>query len=464
MSSKRFEVDIGLNASGVIQGATDGKKALADLEEAVGGVADESAKSGGKVDSFASKLVDASRKAGKSDDDIKDALRQMGLSAGQAERAVEDIGDEFKETGREGDRAADKLEDSLRDVQRQSKDTDRAVGDIGENGFRKMGDAGKEVSGELRQNLGETFSSFRGDLEDLPQIAQDTLGGLAGSGALGGIPGLVATAAGAAGIGLLIGAFDQASEAQERLKEASADWASTFIENGSKVLSTAQIVAKGQELLAESYSAVEENARLWGTTEQTALAAMSGSSAALDEVTAALDRKKTAAEEDAQAAQELAEANGSALLSLTPLEVEYQKGVDKLNDLTGAMQNGATQADTFSYFLRDLAENTVGASTVVDEFGDKVTSLPDGTTIYIDAETGQATTDTDAIEKKIYGLPDSHNTNVTVTTADAITAAQNAVNAINGMSATIDIRAAAGNAIAAAQAAVNRITNMGWDK
>lgn len=35
MASKRFEVDMLLNASGVVKGANDGEKALADLEGAL---------------------------------------------------------------------------------------------------------------------------------------------------------------------------------------------------------------------------------------------------------------------------------------------------------------------------------------------------------------------------------------------------------------------------------------------
>ncbi len=359
-------------------------------------------------------LVSEMRKGGASVDDISDALddlaRDAKLSGDKTERAIDDIGDAGKDAARDVDRAADKMERSFRDLVRDAKKADDAVEKVGDNGgrsFRKLSDAGSEVSDELRSNLGETFSSFRGDLEDLPQIAQDTLGGLAGSGALGGIPGLVATAAGAAGLGLLIAAFDDASEAQERLKEKSADWAATFIEAGSQVLSTAQIVAKGQDILTNNYDELAENTKLWGVSEATALAALSGSAAAIDEVAAAVERKRVAAAKDAAQAQELAEANGSALLSITPLEQEYAKAKERLDEHTQAMKNGADQADTYSYFLRDLAQNTAGATKKVDKFGDSITTLPDGTTIYIDAETKQATTDVDAIEKKIYSLPDA---------------------------------------------------------
>ena len=55
--SSRFEIDGVLNASGIAKGAQDGKKALTDLENAVGDIAAETAKwakvvkaAGAKVD------------------------------------------------------------------------------------------------------------------------------------------------------------------------------------------------------------------------------------------------------------------------------------------------------------------------------------------------------------------------------------------------------------------------------
>src|SRR5690606_6198375 len=86
--SKRFEIDLGVNASGAVKGARDAAMAFENLEDAVGDAADESKRSGRDLDSFARKVVDAARKAGKSDDEIKDALRTYGVSAKDAERAI----------------------------------------------------------------------------------------------------------------------------------------------------------------------------------------------------------------------------------------------------------------------------------------------------------------------------------------------------------------------------------------
>lgn len=350
-------------------------------------------------------------------EDAEKALEELGRADGtdKLERSLRDAQDETE-------RLADETKETARIIEREYRDSYDSADQSARRGLDGMSDKATEVGSELRANLGETFSSFRGDLEDLPQIAQDTLGGLAGSGALGGIPGLVATAAGAAGIGLLIGAFETLGEEQEKLEESTREWSEAYIESGSRVLSTATLIARGQSILNERYSEAETNAKNWGVEIDTAVAAMAGSETAIATVSASLEDQGRAAADNAREAQAMAEANGSALLSLTPLERAYQDGVAALDTLTGGMDRGGQRADIYSNFLRDLAANTAGATTEVDELGDAVTTLPDGTQIYIDAETGQATTDVNAIENKVYGLPDRVPITVDINTAEAYAA------------------------------------------
>ncbi len=339
--------------------------------------------------------------------------------AKQVENALDGVADSLddlaRDAARDGDRVADSLKDAtaqgdklerkFRDIADAAKDTTRQtrdVGDVGTQSMRKLGDKGAEVGDELRTNLGETFSSFRGDLEDLPQIAQDTLGGLAGSGALGGIPGLVATAAGAAGLGLLIGAFQNIGMEQDALKEKAKEWAQAYIENGGRVLSSATLVARGLDQIENNYEEVAKRAKEWGVQEETAAAALAGSPAAIAEVTSSVADLRAEYEEliKGGAVDAAGNLNGPAAAA----EQAWRTARGSLDALTGAMDLGAKQADVYSYMLRDLAANTQGAVTKTDDLGDSITTLPDGTTIYIDAETGQATTDVDAIERKIYGL------------------------------------------------------------
>lgn len=366
-------------------------------------------------------------------------VKDMDESLEDLKGSLDDVADEVKKVDKGNgfkdlERSAERAEDEMSDLEkrlRKVRDEAGDVGDKGQAGFRKLGDAGEEVSSELKQNLGETFSSFRGDLEDLPQIAQDVFGGLAGS--VGGLAGSLALAAGAAGIGLLIAQFQAADEAAKESAARAAEWADAFIGAGSGVLSFEQQAAKVRDIITddERYKQATENAKLWGVSINTAVAALAGSGSAIDEVTAALEKKKDASEKDAQAAQEMAEANGSALLALTPAEIEYNKARDALNLLTGEMERGAQGADVYSRYLIDTARATEGATEAVDEFGDTVITLPDGKQVYIDAQTGRATDNVNAIQQKIYGVKGT-TVGVGVDTSSASAGLNNWVSQNNG--------------------------------
>jgi hypothetical protein len=332
------------------------------------------------------------------EDAIK-ALEDLGRSDGP-----EDLERSLEDAQRETERLADETRETAREIERQYRDAYDSADRSSRTTLDGMSTRSAEVGGELRQNLGETFSSFRGDLEDLPQIAQDTLGGLAGSGALGGIPGLVATAAGAAGIGLLIGVFQNLGREQEELKKKTQEWAAQYIESGGTVLSTATIVAKGQDILNNEFDTAKANAETWGVSIETAVAAMAGSQSALDTVTTSVRNLRE--EYETTAGSEAAvDAQGNINAGLYEQSSRLADAESKLGTLTGAMEAGAAQAGIYSAFLRDLAANTAGATTEVVDLGDQIVTLPDGTKIYIDAETGQATTNVDAIEDRIYALP-----------------------------------------------------------
>ncbi len=349
MASKRFEVDMGLNATQFARGAKDAEKAVSDLEDA---------------------LDDA---------------------------------------GSGGARDAGKLEDSLKDVQAQAKRTERSVedvGDAGERGFRKLGDKGTEVSGELRQNLGETFSSFRGDLEDLPQIAQDTLGGLAGSGALGGIAGLAATAAGAAGLGLIIGAMDQIDAKNEALQERANDMAKALIEAGTNVLSATSIAAAASDVLTDNdkRKEVQAYADALGIDLATAVRAYVGDANAM----AAVDKigADAAAENAAMTAQ-----HGESLRGISrdmqATRNENNAAIQAQRELNGVVDDANTKFNDQQAVLRGLVNDAASATKEVDELGNAVYTLPDGTQIMIDAETGQATTDVAKFKGDLDGVAET---------------------------------------------------------
>ncbi|KZE91178.1 hypothetical protein [Microbacterium sp. TNHR37B] len=366
---------------------------------------------GNALDDVADALDDVARDGGASGRDLQRELSEVADEAGKTERAARDLGDGVDAGARQGedslgrlDRSFRELVDQARGAERAAKDTTDAVdkvGDAGSNGFGRLGEKGAEVSDELRGNLGETFSSFRGDLQDLPQIAQDTLGGLAGSGALGGIAGLAATAAGAAGLGLIIGAFEQIDAANAASQERITEWADRFIEAGGRVLTAGQIIAGANDIITdtEKYKKATEAAELWGVSIETAVLAQAGQPESIKAVNDSLDEQREAFTRAREAGELTYDEQSKALDQLADASSRYR-------ELTDEMDQGSTRAGILSQALRNIADKTEGATSKVDEFGDRVVSLPDGTTIYIDAETGQATQNTDAIEKKIYGIRD----------------------------------------------------------
>lgn len=86
--------------------------------------------------------------------------------------------------------------------------------------------------------------------------------------------------------------------------------------------------------------------------------------------------------------------------------------------------------------------------------------MPDNTQILIDAKTGQATQDVSKFKGDADGVIDHLNGREVVmraNTSEAINAAQNAVNQIAGMSATVKLKADASALLSTAQSAVRQL-------
>lgn len=321
----------------------------------------------------------------------------------EVEKALDDVADSLDDVARDGDRSLGRLERSFRELADGAKDTTRETGRMRVDGARdleELGRTGEEIGGELRQNLGETFSSFRGDLADLPQIAQDTLGGLAGSGALGGIPGLAATAAGAAGLGLIIGAIENIDAATQASRERVNGWAQAYTEAGGKVLDASIVQQRMSDILTDTGGKLKEaqtNAKLWGVSVEDAVLAMAGHAPTLAEITAELDAQ----------AQAYADATaGGATLTGQKLEEfqALQQGREIVRGLNSEMAEGASVVDIMSAANYNLLNSAKEASKEVDELGNAVYTLPDGTQIFIDAETGIATQNVEKFKGDLDGV------------------------------------------------------------
>ncbi|WP_251439142.1 hypothetical protein [Microbacterium sp. USTB-Y] len=375
-----LSIDIAANTTAAQRGIKDLSKTLDGVADALDDVADDSDKSGDRV-----------------------------------ERSFRDMTKAAQDTGREAGRSFSKAAQALDDVERQAKRTERAVDDIGEaKGFGKMKDAAQEVTQEVGQNLGEAVSSVRGNLADLGQVGQDTLGGLAatiaGTGPAG-IAGAAVIAAGAVGLGVMTAELEnqqrEADELRDRLQAAYRDASDA----GRAYLDIAQIIANQQDLInnparAAEYAKILDTQKATGLDMSTILKANAGD---LDAIAVVMGR--------------VSDANKSATDAGDEFNVWTQKtnsGLQELNNywkLTGDTARGANQQASDSVkFTTDLLlgqiQATKDAGVEIDEFGNKLVTLKTDhgdTKILIDAQTGQASLAVDKFGKDTDGTIDRLN-------------------------------------------------------
>lgn len=426
MSSKRFEIDIGLNASDVAKGAKDGQKALADLEAAVGDVADESGQAGGKVDSFAEKLVEASRKAGKSDDDIKDALRQMGLSAKQAERAVEGVGDELKDTGRTGERSLDDIEDALKDVQKQSRKTFDDIGDDSKRGFDKAEEGVEDFKQEAQQSARETAASFDGSFESIADLAQEVAANaFAGFGPAGAAAGIAV----AAGLGVAVDQFNKIEEASKDALQSAFDFAYGI---------GAAFDAADKMRAVESWTSDQEKFR-----QVLDLTAASGWDQVdvIDALVEGGDKLDRLTE---------AYAGGANAAGLTVGRMQELDAV--LPSIKRGLEDGTTAANAQAEYLYKLAQEAGTATGEVDALGNEIVALPGDVEVAVNAETKTATADIQRVEDKVTEVDGQEAVvNARVTGLDRVRIDLDALTRPRTMTVTAKLNAAFAN-------------TMGWDQ
>lgn len=268
-----ISIDFAANVGKFIGGTKDIGKALDDVSGSLDDMARDAEKAGRDAERGLAeieakeardnlRLLAAEAKDAGSDmeqvfsaaaDDIDSELKAM---ATKAEDRLEEIGDAAKDAGKDLDKgltdgakdaesAAEKLEATFKDAfDKVGTDAKKAGDDVGENtkrGFSDAGDATATFKDEARANLSESVSSFRGDVEDIPQLLQDVLGGVSADlGVMGGL----AAAGVAAAIGVTIGKLqehaDKVNEAKEQMGElareiADADGNLADIDFGSRM-------------------------------------------------------------------------------------------------------------------------------------------------------------------------------------------------------------------------------------
>ena len=345
--------------------------------------------------------------------------RQVEKAAGDIESTMAKVGQSLDDVGRQGAKAGDeladgiadgaadarsdvdKLERSFADLAREARDESRKAGDSLKREIKDGADDAKKAVGEMGEEAGSTgremAASFKEPADALDAVQELAANALAPLGPAG----MVAGAAVAVGIGLATTAVEGFNEQQELSKERAAEWAAAYVEAGGTVLGAAQTTARALEIVTnpERYKEAQDNAREWGVTESIALLAMSGNTDALAEASRKLAERKIELRD--QAEDESISKTSEKYLQLVN---DVRNGEEALSGLKGEMALGKSAADVYSESLRLTAENTHGATVAVDDFGDRIYTLPDGKQIYIDAETKKATESADAIDRKIYSI------------------------------------------------------------
>lgn len=344
---------------------------------------------------FLSNVRDFLRGTGNVEDALDDVADALDDVAQDSQRSAHRMADSQQDAARDIEQSNDRLERSFRDLADQQRKTGQAGEEIGPAGRRSMaelGDSARETGDELRQNLGETFSSFRGDLSDIVQIGQDTLGGLAGSGALGGIPGLFVTAAGAAGVGLLLGALEQGQADAEAFKQAVSDLTGEMIEAGTRgtvplqhIVDTLNKMATGTDDLGHSLQDLSKAADGTSTSYEDLASAYAGNIDKLKDVWRASKDAEAAKRDEVGAVHDATGAiDGEAYARSRSADQQRQ-----VTNLLGQSLGVAKQAADAQKLYAEAGGPEMAAKAKLIEnidqaYDDAATAVSD----YTDAETG----------------------------------------------------------------------------
>lgn len=352
--------------------------------------------------------------------DINANTRQAQAQVKDLSKELDKYSDALDDVARDADRAGDKIENTFRDMIRDAGKTEKAVGDV-KDGFKKAEQGADEFKSEAQSTAREAAASF-GDVTDavdaVQEIAANAFAGFGPAGAAAG-------AAAAVGIGLVTSEVQRQQEEMDKLKERLSGLYLEALESGRDYIDQAQVIAESNDLRfnpdrADEWKKLQEDAKKLAVDENTLIKANSGDLDAQAEVF----RRINAAKEDGSAYY-TTERDGLERLKPEYAEMEdrWKRTAEQSNQYAQSVKD-AQAAE--SEFWREVIAEAETASEQVDEFGNKLITLPDGTEVLIDAETGQASANVDKFKEDVDGIVD------TVTTKAVLEAqVQDAQDAIN---------------------------------
>ena len=340
-------------------------------------------------------------------DPLEDAQKEL-LDLGK-NRGLDQLEDGMRDAQRATDKLKDEVEDTANAIEKEFKTAYRKAKESAQDGMDGASEASSEFKDELKSNFSEITSSFDGSMNSIQDLAQGTLGGLASTD----IPGIgIAAGIAAAGIGLIGSAFQSAEEERQLLEERASDLAQAYIEAGETVLDAMTVADRSADVLTDETKRkeAEKLVEVLGIEMSQAVRIVAQDEEALRNAQVLT----TAA--TAEANEKLAEATRLSKEGTTQSTIragELTAEADALLVTGKALDKYATIQDTASEsakvhsdLLKSLIKEAESATEEVDEFGNKLITLPDGTKVVIEADTGNATVNVDKFKGDVDGIPE----------------------------------------------------------
>lgn len=348
--SKRISIDIGLNASGVAKGAKSAETSLKSLENAVDNLGD----------------------------DAGDAARGVD----RLEHEIDSAGDEAGLTARE----FSKLQDEMKQAQRGSLTAADALGNVG-GAAEKTGGITRAMAMDVKQatNALVDFTSGRmaGGMNNLLGATTSLMQIMPGVG-LGVV---IASTLASEGFNALLGGLNAQEEAADRLRERLSGLYKEALEDGRDYLDLSQLIAESNDLRfnperADEWKQLQADAKTLALDENTIIRANTGDLLAQQQV-----REQINSYLESDAAFTAKNVYGTR--NQTDEAIALRDRWQQINDVTeeiSANAEAARQAN--SKFFREAVANAEEAMVAVDELGNKLITLEDGTEIFVDVDTG----------------------------------------------------------------------------
>lgn len=330
---------------------------------------------------------------------LEDAEDRMRDLTKEGDKATDRMESDFRSVAKAADRTSDEIKSKMRDAyQSVRRNSDDAADDVVRNQNR-MGERSAEVGQEIRQNLGEGIANAaRGDFTALADTIGDTLGGAVAG--IGGIGTAALGVAGALGLGAIVAVISNIAAESEKTKEIASEAFRQMAEEG---IDSWQSIESQMKRLTDAYDKhegeIQRIADLTGLTFDDVAAAWAGVPDKVAIVDAAYG----------EMVQNLQNTFGVTREGIDATVKGWDSIMGPLNGVLDGYDQGRRKAQALGDQQTKMWEQAIldaeSAGLAVDDFGNKLITLPDGTQVVIDAETGQATQDVTKFKGDVNSIP-----------------------------------------------------------